>query len=587
MTDTLVWDEAGARYYETGVSKGIFFPIDGSTGVVWNGLTAVNLDPQGGAFEAYYFDGVKYGDAILAEDFQATIQAISTPREFERCEGVREVQFGMRTHFNRRDKFHCAWRTEIGNDEGAAVGYKWHIAYNCLVQPSARAYQTISDNTTPDVRSFVITATPACGRNSYFTFDSRDGDLSALEAQLLVGVLPKCWDLKTLVANPGGPVTPTDDDCPSMLEDFEEYNPGQAVDETKLSTDGTQKTTIHGRINNGFDITELPAVGAFAANDSAASEVGTGDILADDDDATYITSADGDLGYTIGLPPLVGYVPGANLELHIRMSISGDVNADDPDNLDADAQVHISTDAGGDNTIGGFSDGADEGMGFALSVVDGTPVDYVIPLSMDAWVDSQLSDVVTALEAGAYLNVVGASNNNFNTTPEVRIYEASVVMVNATERDKFLRAIPGQSEAWVGQFVLDGSDNEVAANTVTVDFMIKEVPDGDPESTATGQPPISWGDLAEVPGRVSVEISGSDLVIVAYAQDDSTALQTVVIDSNKWYTAEAYWTWGEIKFMVWERDQDRSSAILDYTNSTSGIPDPVAYADHYSGLVGD
>src|SRR4029079_10429122 len=137
----LVWDEGGTRYYETGVSKAIFFPIDGSTGVPWNGLVSVSIDPSGGESEHYFFDGIKYMDRVLAEDFQGTVQALSTPREFEACEGVKSIQNGLKTHFNKRDKFHMAWRTEIGSDSGQSVGDKIHIAYNCLVQPSARSYQ--------------------------------------------------------------------------------------------------------------------------------------------------------------------------------------------------------------------------------------------------------------------------------------------------------------------------------------------------------------------------------------------------------------------------------------------------------------
>ena len=459
MTDTLVWDDSGSRYYETGVSMGTFFPIDGSAGVPWNGLISVNLDPQGGDHEAYYFDGLKYMERLLAEDFQATIQALNTPKEFRACEGVREYAPGVMTEMNKRDKFHMTWRTEISSDEGESIGHKIHVAYNNLVQPASRTFQTIADTTTMDIRNFVITATPACGRHSYFWFDSREYDLTALEAQIRAGHLPKCYELATYVTPAGGGGGGLDPDfgCDYLLEDFEDYTHGQVV---ALSVPGlgNMEVNIHGLINNGLDIIELPAVGAFAANDSAASEVGTGDILADGDDATYITSADGDLGYTVALPPLVGYVAGCALELHIRMSITGGVDPDDPDNLDADAQVHISTDADGELTIGGFSDGADEGMGFTLEAVDGTIVDYVVPLAMDAWVDTSLDDVITALMAGAYLEVVAVSNNNpdpADTPIEVDIYEMSVVMLNDTDQDKFLRAESTEDQGYVELIIRD------------------------------------------------------------------------------------------------------------------------------------
>lgn len=549
---TMVWDEAGTRYYETGVSHGIFVSIDFTTVVPWNGLVAVNLDPQGGDHEAYYYDGVKYMERILAEEFQATVQSISTPKEFEPCEGIRESLPNIKTHFNKRDKFHMAWRTEIGNDEGDAIAYKWHIAYNCLVQPSSRAYSTIADSTTMDVRSFVITSTPACGRHSYFTFDTRDVDVTDLETQLFSGVLPKCYELGTVVGpagGGGGGGTPADPDfgCPSMLEDFEEYFPGQTVDDNKVSDDGIQETSVYGVINNGLDITTLPASGDFAANDSAASEVGTHPVLVDDDDATYITSADGDLGYTVGLPTLVGYVPGCTLELHIRMSIDGDVNPDDPDNLDADAQVHISTDAGGDDTVGGFSDGTDEGMGFALTDVSGTPIDYVVPLKMDAWVNTTIDDVVTALAAGAYLNVVGATNNNPDTAPStVNVYEASVVMVNSSESSRCLRGDSNNPTDYMsvqqGMYESDLSAYLTGSLTAEIDFKVDVVGQND-DVEGYLQQVIDWPDAFYVqiePNDSPIKFSPSNVTLEGSNNHNESIVGTgdIWVDSSDTTYAE-------------------------------------------------
>src|SRR5262249_33358118 len=124
--------------------------------------------------------------------------------------------------------------------------------------------------------------------------------------------------------------------------------------------------------------------------------------------------------------------------------------------------------------IGGFSDGTDEGMGFALSAVDGTIVDYVVPLSMDAWIDSSLEDVVAALKAGAYLNVVGASNNNPDTTPSVVVYEMSLVMLNATESSKSLRVEhPDDNNGGIEHHIYSTGTSDVYAScTWTVDFML-------------------------------------------------------------------------------------------------------------------
>ena len=587
----LVWDEAGARYYETGVSKGIYFPINGGPGVPWNGLVSAAVDSTGGEPESYYFDGLKYMDRVLAEDFQGTLQVLNVPKEFEKCEGTRPLNgsFGGKTHFNKRDKFNMAWRTEVGNDQGI-VAYKIHIAYNCLVQPSGRTYQTLSDNTQMDLRTLTLTSTPACGRHSYFSFDSREGDLSLLEAQLYSGVLPKCWELGALTGAPpgggGGDGDTPDPDfgCDVIVEDFEAYAHGQLVDVNDTSVPLHDKIIL-GVINNGLDIIELPAVGAFAANDSAASEVGTsGVLLSDDDDATYITSADGDLGYTVGLPPLVGYVEGATLELHIRASISGGVNPDDPDTLDADMQVHISTDDTGDTTIGGFSDGTDEGMGFSLTVVDGTPVDYVVPLYMDSWVDSPLQDVVDALTAGAYLNVVGATNNNTDTTPEVRVYEMSVVMLNDTDADKWLRTTAPDEEGYIENHVYSsGTENEVVSNSVYVDFKLLEVANvsgGDDHTDL-----ISWSHLDDEPALVQLQMYSDGPYLEWYSGTGGTEWAYVKVDVNKWYRVHVRWGVDSIRIVAFDRELDdvESSYIIDDTRPTT--IDPVASAKSFVGMA--
>lgn len=59
----LTWDDIGERYYETGVRKGVLYLPDAqgaySTGVAWNGLTAVNESHDGGEPNALYADDIK------------------------------------------------------------------------------------------------------------------------------------------------------------------------------------------------------------------------------------------------------------------------------------------------------------------------------------------------------------------------------------------------------------------------------------------------------------------------------------------------------------------------------------------------
>lgn len=577
---TIVWDETTNKTYETGVDHAILFPMDGP-GVPWNGLTGVSVDVSGGESEELYYNGVKYLDVVDAEAFQATISAMSAPREFAACEGVVKDATvpGMYIPFGRRAKFNMSWRTRIGNEiEATDYAYKLHIVYNATVMPSPRNFQTLSETPSPDVRSLQIKATPACGPFSYFIFDSRDADLSALEAQLLSGVLPLCSNLGTYVTTG----SPDDSDCQSLLEDLESYVYGEAVSDDKIV--GLSETKIHGTINPGLDQVVLAADGAFTVNDSAATETGTHPVLSDDDDTSYIESASGDLGYTIGLPSLAGYVSGSRFELHIRLSVSGDVNTDDPDSIvDADAQVFITTDATGDLDVGGFSDGTDDGVGFSIPYVDGSINDYVVPLDISAWPDNTIDDVVAALNAGAYLNVVSISNNNPDTTPIVRVYEASVAMLDDTDSSKSLRSTPGESEAWIEQYIPSAASIDTAANTVSIDFKAKQVSMDTYGLSTNSQPICAWGNLATQPGWLNVELDGSNNPVLNwYDEDGTTLLDTLPLDNDVWYTAYVYWTWGTVTITLVETDTPTTS-LANWTHTVD--VDPKTYCSHYAGMV--
>ena len=66
----LTWDQTGEKLYETGVQKGVLYPMNGAVygdGVAWNGLTAVNETPSGAESTKLYADDIKYLDIRSAE----------------------------------------------------------------------------------------------------------------------------------------------------------------------------------------------------------------------------------------------------------------------------------------------------------------------------------------------------------------------------------------------------------------------------------------------------------------------------------------------------------------------------------------
>ena len=72
----LTWDGTGERFYQSGVSHGVFYPVAVSgygAGVAWNGLTSVNESPEGAEATHLWADNIKYATMRSAEDFKFII----------------------------------------------------------------------------------------------------------------------------------------------------------------------------------------------------------------------------------------------------------------------------------------------------------------------------------------------------------------------------------------------------------------------------------------------------------------------------------------------------------------------------------
>lgn len=168
MSFLMDWDKAGAHFYETGISRGVLYPIDATKegnnkygdGVEWNGLTSVSESPEGAEVSAIYADNIKYLNLMSAEDFKGTIEAYTYPDEFAECDGSAELLEGVKIGQQPRKIFGLCYRTEIGNDETSEKGYKLHLIYNCLASPSERSYETINDSPEAITFSWEFSTTP-------------------------------------------------------------------------------------------------------------------------------------------------------------------------------------------------------------------------------------------------------------------------------------------------------------------------------------------------------------------------------------------------------------------------------------------
>lgn len=193
---TLVWDQIGERFYETGVDHGVLYIPDSqgvyTNGVSWNGLTSISETPSGGEANAQYADNIKYLNLYSAEEFGATLEAFTYPDEFAQFDGLAVPVPGVVLGQQARKSFGLSYRTKIGSDlDGDDHGYKLHLLYGCTASPSEKAYNTINDSPEAIAFSWEISTIPVMVTGhkptALITIDSTKvdaGDLADLEALL-------------------------------------------------------------------------------------------------------------------------------------------------------------------------------------------------------------------------------------------------------------------------------------------------------------------------------------------------------------------------------------------------------------------
>lgn len=164
-TQKIIWDESGKRFYETGVRHGVLFPQGAggtySTGVAWNGLSAVTESPSGAESTPLYADNIKYLTMVSAEDFGFTIEAYMYPPEFAQCNGEADLTKGVALGQQSRKPFGLSYETLLGNDtNGQDYGYKLHLIYGGLAAPSEKGYQTVNDSPEAITMSWECSTTP-------------------------------------------------------------------------------------------------------------------------------------------------------------------------------------------------------------------------------------------------------------------------------------------------------------------------------------------------------------------------------------------------------------------------------------------
>lgn len=186
MGATLVWDEVGSHWFETGVSKGVLYPMSKDSngkpkydkGVVWNGLTSVSESPDGADATDLWADNIKYASLRATETFGGTIEAYTYPDEWADIDGSARlgvstsgIMGGVSIGQQPRKSFGLCYRTEFGNDVDSNAGdesdgYKIHLIYNCTASPSERSYESINDSPDAITFSWEYTSNPVSFTNA-------------------------------------------------------------------------------------------------------------------------------------------------------------------------------------------------------------------------------------------------------------------------------------------------------------------------------------------------------------------------------------------------------------------------------------
>jgi len=188
-----VWDQIGEKKFETGVDRGMLYPIANGIypkGVVWNGFTNVNESPEGGDAQDFYADNIKYGSLRGAENFNGTIECYTYPDEWKECDGRKTLLRGVTVAQQNRKAFGLSYRSLIGNDTDLLDhGYTIHLVYNASASPSEKSRQTVNES--PEAQTFSyefqttpvpVTVVPNIKATAHLEIDSTEVTAEQLEA---------------------------------------------------------------------------------------------------------------------------------------------------------------------------------------------------------------------------------------------------------------------------------------------------------------------------------------------------------------------------------------------------------------------
>lgn len=186
----LMWDQVGEKFYETGVDRGVIYPMAGAVygaGEAWNGLMSVDEQPSGAEPTPLYANNRKYLELMSVEEFGMTIGAYTFPQGFYQCLGKKELAPGVYVSQQNHVPFGMTYRTLLGNDtEKNAHGYKIHLVYGATAKPSEKSNKSVNESPEAAELSWECSTTavdiPGCDPAAHIEIDSTTISKEKLEA---------------------------------------------------------------------------------------------------------------------------------------------------------------------------------------------------------------------------------------------------------------------------------------------------------------------------------------------------------------------------------------------------------------------
>lgn len=163
----LIWDAIGERDYTVGIKEVVLFKSNSASatgydnGVAWNGVSKITDSPEGAEATDIWANDSKYASFRSAEQFKGTIEAYTSPEEFDECDGCATIGEGILMHQQNRKPFGLAYVETVGNDtDGMDHGKIMHLVYNATASPTSKDHETINDSPNVNPLSWEFDTTP-------------------------------------------------------------------------------------------------------------------------------------------------------------------------------------------------------------------------------------------------------------------------------------------------------------------------------------------------------------------------------------------------------------------------------------------